>query len=152
MAAKDKANKPSKDSRDRVSTDLRHGLRERIEALQQRVDVFRQITFAQVVRTLLVRGVESFEQQYPAPAPAITIASLISQWDLGELSERTRLSQEALARLQDGIRPTNSELVDLATTLIKTNGEPWTTHELLALREAAFQQPTKEKQPNGNGK
>lgn len=148
------------DNRDRSSINLT-GLRERIHAVHQNLDYLREMKFSQLLRTLLVRGLESFERQY---TPQTSIAYLVGQWHLEDLAAETEISAEALRRLQSGMRPTDDELVSLATALVKANGEPWTTRELMKIREASFHESepvqqaedpnpeTKEKQPNGNGK
>jgi len=142
----------AKDNRDRTSIDLR-GIRDRIEAIHRDVDLLREMKFTQVIRTLLIRGIEAFERQY---SPRTSIAYLVRQWSLEELAAETEISLEVLRRIQDGVRPTDGELVDLATALVKSNGEAWNTHELMAIRDATFQKPvskdSKEKQPNGNRK
>ncbi len=138
----------TKDNRDRTSVDLR-GLRDRIAAVHKKFELLREMKFSQVIRTILVRGLESFEHELMPPRTSV--AYLIGQWKLEELSGETQIPVEVLRRIQDGVRPTDGELVDLATALVKSNGEPWNTHELMDVRDVTFPQSAtiKEKQPNG---
>jgi len=150
--AKDKAKDKAKDNRDRTSVDLR-GIRDRIDAVHQRFEFLRQMNKSQVIRTLIIHALDSLERQL---SPLQTsVAYLVSQWDLQALAEESQLSVEALRRIREGVRPTDVELVDLARVLVKANGDVWTTHDLMAIREMTFPQSTtttnKEKQPNGNG-
>lgn len=68
----------------------------------------------------------------------MTIADLIGGWDLEELSRLSEVSVEHLQAILEGQRPTNDDLIGLGIVLCKDNGEPWTTEELVEIRDRSF--------------
>ena len=65
----------------------------------------------------------------------LTIADLIRDWDLGELARLSEVPVENLRAILAGERPTNDDLIGLGIVLCKDNGEPWTTEELVEIRD-----------------
>lgn len=142
--------KPPPDKRDRINVDLL-GMRSRIQALQNHPQFryFRQLKFSGMIRHLIDKGLEYYEAQtagVPEADPPISALvqglslpsdSLVSEWEV-----------QAIA---SGIRPSDEQLVYLATILIKPGSGYWSTHELMAIRDRDF--PVDEpKTPNGRKK
>lgn len=65
----------------------------------------------------------------------LTIADLIRDWDLDELARLSEVPVENLQAILEGERPTNDDLIGLGIVLCKENGEPWTTEELVEIRD-----------------
>ncbi|NEN95058.1 MAG: hypothetical protein F6K50_05800 [Moorea sp. SIO3I7] len=72
------------------------------------------------------------------PAQTPTIADLIHGWNLEELSRLSEVSVENLQAIMEGNRPTDDDLIGLGVVLCKNNGEPWTTDELVEIRDRCF--------------
>jgi hypothetical protein len=70
----------------------------------------------------------------------LTIADLIRDWDLDELARLSEVPVENLQAILAGERPTNDDLIGLGIVLCKENGEPWTTEELVEIRDGEFSQ------------
>lgn len=64
-----------------------------------------------------------------------TIADLIRDWDLEQLARLSEIPVENLEAIVAGQRPTNDDLIGLGVVLCKDNGEPWTTDELVKIRD-----------------
>lgn len=142
--------KPRPDKRDRLNIDLLD-LRRRIEAVQNypAFSFFREMKISGMIRHLIAKGLEYYEVQMSSskkPEPSISELvqglslpsdSLVSAWELQAISA--------------GIRPSDEQLVYLATILVKPGGEYWSTHELMAIRDRDF--PLNDpKKPNGKRK
>ena len=63
------------------------------------------------------------------------IAELIADWDLEELADLSEVTVENLQAIAQGKRPTNDDLIGLGTVLCKEDGQPWTTEELISIRD-----------------
>jgi len=70
-----------------------------------------------------------------AKTRAITIADLIRDWNLEELATLSEVPVENLHAILQGNTPTNDDLIGLGVVLCKDNGEPWTTDELVEIRD-----------------
>ena len=73
-----------------------------------------------------------------AKTRTLTIADLIRDWDLEELARLSELPVENLQAILEGQRPSNDDLIGLGIVLCKDNGEPWTTDELVEIRDYSF--------------
>lgn len=73
-----------------------------------------------------------------AKTGSITIADLIRGWDLEELAQLSEVPIENLQAILAGQQPTNDDLIGLGVVLCKDNGEPWTTDELVEIRDRSF--------------
>lgn len=65
----------------------------------------------------------------------LTIADLIRDWNLEELARLSEVPVENLQAILAGQKPTNDDLIGLGVVLCKDNGEPWTTDELVQIRD-----------------
>lgn len=65
----------------------------------------------------------------------LTIAELIRNWDLEKLAELSEVKIENLQAILAGGSPTNDDLIGLGVVLCKENSEPWTTEELIEIRD-----------------
>jgi hypothetical protein len=70
-----------------------------------------------------------------AKTRTLTIADLIREWKLEELAQLSEIPVENLQAILAGQLPTNDDLIGLGVVLCKENGEPWTTDELVELRD-----------------
>lgn len=73
-----------------------------------------------------------------AQTRSTSIAELIGNWDLEELAKLSEVKVENLQAIREGHRPTDDDLIGLGIVLCKENGEPWTTEELVEIRNQAF--------------
>lgn len=73
-----------------------------------------------------------------AKTRTLTIADLIYSWDLDELARLSEVSVENLQAILEGQKPTNDDLIGLGVVLCKDDGEPWTTDELVEIRDRSF--------------
>lgn len=73
-----------------------------------------------------------------ANTETLTIGNLIHLWDLNELSQLSEVTVENLQAILAGGRPTDDDLIGLGIVLCKDNGEPWTTEELVEIRDRSF--------------
>ncbi|HEY9614002.1 hypothetical protein [Allocoleopsis sp.] len=73
-----------------------------------------------------------------AKTRTLTIADLIRDWNLEELARLSELPVENLQAILEGQRPSNDDLIGLGIVLCKDNGEPWTTDELVEIRDYSF--------------
>ncbi|MGQ4646784.1 hypothetical protein [Lyngbya aestuarii] len=69
---------------------------------------------------------------------SITIADLIKDWNLEKLAKLSEVKIENLQAIRAGERPTNDDLIGLGIILCKEDGEPWTTDELIEIRDRTF--------------
>ncbi len=70
-----------------------------------------------------------------AKTRSLTIADLIRGWELEELARLSEVPIENLQAILAGQQPTNDDLIGLGVVLCKDNGEPWTTDELVEIRD-----------------
>lgn len=75
-----------------------------------------------------------------AKTRSLTIADLIRDWDLEELARLSEVPVENLQVILEGQKPTNDDLIGLGIVLCKENGEPWTTDELVEIRDSQERQ------------
>ena len=75
-----------------------------------------------------------------AKTRSLTIADLIRDWDLEELARLSEVPVENLQAILEGQKPTNDDLIGLGIVLCKENGEPWTTDELVEIRDSQERQ------------
>lgn len=75
-----------------------------------------------------------------AKTRTLTIADLIRDWDLEELAQLSEVPVENLQAIVAGQQPTNDDLIGLGIVLCKDNGEPWTTDELVEIRDSEARQ------------
>lgn len=68
-----------------------------------------------------------------------TIADLIRGWNLDELAQLSEVPVENLQAILEGQRPTNDDLIGLGIVLCKDDGQPWTTDELVEIRDRCFE-------------
>ena len=74
--------------------------------------------------------------------PELTIAKLISDWDLEELANLSEVKVENLEAIAKGQRPNNDDLIGLGAVLCKEDGSPWSTEELIEIRDRCFNNPS----------
>lgn len=68
---------------------------------------------------------------------------------LGDYNKVMKLSRHRLEQLSAGDRPSDHDLVQLALILKKADGTPWTTQELMLIRDRDFPHQHSEEQTNG---
>lgn len=109
---------------------------------------FKTLPLTDIMQLLHALAARVMELTHPKE---VTIASLFEDWELQELHEALdeAISVERLAEIEAGDRPSDGELIDLAMVLVKNNGEPWTTHELMEIRDRTTHRTHEEKQANG---
>jgi hypothetical protein len=73
-----------------------------------------------------------------AKTRCLTIADLIRDWNLEKLAQLSEVPVENLQAILEGQRPSNDDLIGLGVVLCKENGEPWTTDELVEIRDRSF--------------
>ena len=73
-----------------------------------------------------------------AKTRTLTIADLIRDWNLEELARLSEVPVENLLAILEGQRPSNDDLIGLGIVLCKEHGEPWTTDELVEIRDYSF--------------
>lgn len=80
----------------------------------------------------------------PVDAPTVedqatlTIASLVSQWDIERLSDVAHIEVKTLTDIANGLYPDDDALIGLGVALMRANGDAWTTEALTELRNHTF--------------